>query len=221
MNSNLISEYNELKTKAIEVNTQIKQHYQTTVNLKKSYSDTVDEIKDVQKTAIILDSSVKVLKEILEKISEQYIEKIVNLVTYALNSIFYDKDYSVEIEVSDKRNSKTAELFLIERKENEVIRTSFNDSIGGGIVAVVGFVLQVYYIGYLNQSKIMFVDEGFSQISSRYIDSLIEFIRELSRSKGFIFVLVSHDERLIPFANKLYEVSEGKVKEIEKRERQL
>ena len=144
--------------------------------------------------------------------SQEHIERIVDLLSYALQTIFFDREYSVEVVMGDKRNSKTAEFYLVDKTDDEVIRSPFEDSIGGGILAIVGFVLQVYYLGYLKQANIMFCDESFSQVSAQYIDPLIQFINELADTKKFIFVLISHDNRLIPYAKRTYEVTAGNVK---------
>ena len=114
--------------------------------------------------------------------------------------------------MGDKRNAKTVEFFLVDRTGPKLIRSSFTDSIGGGILAICGFVLQVYYLGTLKQANIMYCDESFSQVSSQYIDSLIAFIDELAKARGFIFGLISHDTRLIPHAKRTYEVVSGEVK---------
>ena len=97
--------------------------------------------------------------------SSEHIERVVNLLTYALQTVFFDKEYSVELLMGDKRNAKTAEFYLVENRDKQVVRTEFEDGIGGGIQVVVGFVLQVFYIEYFGLSPIMFLDESFSQLS--------------------------------------------------------
>lgn len=210
----IVDRYEKLKVRAIQHKTQVNQHYKSAVGLKQQYKETSQKLEESTKSSIIQESSINVLKEVIDKMSREHIERIVDLLTYALKTIFFDKDYSVEVVINDKRNAKTAEFYLLEETETEKIRSPFDNGIGGGIQAIVGFVLQVFYLGYLNQATVLFCDESFSQVSSQYIDPLIQFINELARSKEFIFVLVSHDTRLIPYAKKTYEVESGKVKEV-------
>ena len=113
--------------------------------------------------------------------------------------------------MGDKRNAKTAEFYLVSEVNGETIKSSFNDSIGGGIMAVVGFLLQVYYLGYLNRAPILFCDESFSQVSERYIDTLVDFINELAKQKDFIIVLITHDVRLMGKSKTMYKVNQGKI----------
>ena len=75
-------------------------------------------------------------------------------------------------------------------------------------------ILQVFYLGYLNQAPVLFMDESLSQVSSEYVPNLMSFIKELARQKGFIFVLVSHDTRIINYADKKYQVDQGIVTEV-------
>lgn len=211
--------YEALKVKSIRLKTSVVQHYQTAKDNQMQYKEKKEQLEREKESLMIQGSSIDVLKEIVDKMSQQHIEKIVDLLTYALKTIFYDKDYSVEVLLGDKRNAKTAEFQLVERTEDKVIRSSFDEGIGGGIIAIVGCVLQVYYIGMLNLSPIIFIDEGFSQVSSQYIDPLLQFIEELASMKNFIMVLVTHDTRLMHRAVRTYEVDEGVVTRIERRDK--
>lgn len=210
----ILEDYNKLKVKSIRLRTQVKQHYDTAKDLKQQYDEMVFKLEAEVSSINVQETSIDMLKEIVDRLSQDHIERIVDLLSYALSVIFYDKDYTVEVEMGDKRNAKTAEFVLVERNEEGVTRSSFDDEIGGGIIAVVGIVLQVYYIGMLNLSPIIFVDEGFTQISSSYIDNFLKFIKELAEQKKFIVVLVSHDERLIAFADRTYRVDSGEVRRV-------
>lgn len=209
--------YEALKLKSIKLKTQVAQHLKTGKENKLQYEEKKKQLEVEKESSIIQSTAIDMLKEIVDKMSQQHIEKIVNLLTYGLSTIFYDKDYSVEVILGDKRNAKTAEFQLVEKTEDKVIRSSFDDGIGGGVVAVTGVILQVYYVGMLNLAPIIFVDEGFSQVSSEYITPLMKFIEELAETKKFIFVLVTHDERLMNGAVRTYKVETGVVTRVEKK----
>ena len=40
------------------------------------------------------------------------------------------------------------------------------------------------------------------------------FIKELAEAKNVILVLISHDSRYLPYADKMYNVNNGKVMEV-------
>lgn len=209
--------YDALKVKAIRTATAIDQHRRTALDLRQQFQDKKQEYEDNSESLVIQDSAIQTLKEIVDRMSSEHIERVVNLLTYALQTVFFDKEYSVELLMGDKRNAKTAEFFLVERRDNTVVRTEFEDGIGGGIQVVVGFVLQVFYIEYFGLSPIMFLDESFSQLSDVYIPYLKEFLNQLAEKMGFIFVLVSHDSRLIYGAKKTYLMEEGSASQIDEK----
>lgn len=213
---NLVCRYEDLRTKAIGLDSDLKS-LETSLKQFQSYRKQKEsEIVTLREEYKLQEKSIIVMKELIDKLSQQHIKKLVDLLSFALKTIFYDKNYSVELKVENKRDSKSAQFFLVERIGGEVLRYDFEDGIGGGILAIVGFVLQVFYLGYFKLAKIIFCDESFSQISDQYIDGLMSFIHKLSEKKGFIFVLISHDKRLIDRGDKVYEVEDGVVKELSK-----
>ena len=209
-NIDYISQYNDLHLRALKIKARYDSLNAQYNDLQNKLEEKRNEIVNLKKSLVIQNTSIDVLKEIIDKLSREHIDKLVDLLTYALQTIFYDKNYSVEVLLGDKRNVKTLDLQLVEKVSNRVIRSSF-DSIGGGILSIVGFVMQVYYIGVYNLSSILFIDEGFSQVSSRYIEPLMLFINELAKSKDFIFVLITHDDRLKSKASRTYVVDNGGV----------
>ena len=104
------------------------------------------------------------------------------------------------------------DIYLIDIQEDGTkVRTNIKDN-GFGIKTVIGFILQVYFILYHKLSPVMFVDEGFSAISSNYLPYLKSLFNNLRDKYGFIFVLVAHDIRFLDLADKMYEVKNGEVR---------
>ena len=212
----LASRYEDLRIKAIRVDSDLRS-LETSLRQFQSYKKQKrSEIVGLREEYKLQEKSIIIMKELIDKLSQQHVKKLVDILSFALKTIFYDKNYSVELKIENKRDSKSAQFFLVEKIGEEVLRYDFEDGIGGGILAVVGFVLQVFYLGYFKLAKIIFCDESFSQISNQYVDGLMNFIHKLSEKKGFIFVLISHDKRLIDRGDKVYEVEDGIVTELAK-----
>lgn len=203
--------YYELKNKSLMIKAKLDVLTQKQIELNQRHKDMKEDLETQIKSNSIQSLSIDTFKEMLDSMSQEHINRIQDLITNALQTIFYDCNYKVEILMGDKRNAKTAEFYLISEVNGDIIKSSFNDSIGGGIMAVVGFVLQVYYLGYLNRAPILFCDESFSQVSERYIDTLVDFIDELARQKDFIIVLITHDVRLMGKSKTMYKVNQGKI----------
>ena len=210
----VLERYDKLKTKAIQIRAQAQQSYKTCFDIKGQYDQITKKYQEDRDSLNIQNFAIDTLKEIMDKMSQEHVEKVVNLLTYALQSIFYDRNYMVEIVTSDKRGVKTADLMLVEQTEAKVVRSPFSDAIGGGILAVCGLVLQIYYSHVLNQSPVLFLDEQLSQVSSEYIPTLMAFVKELASSKELILVLISHDDRYMAYADRKYEVDSGNVREV-------
>ena len=55
------------------------------------------------------------------------------------------------------------------------------------------------------------LDEAYSNISKEYISNFFDFISKLCDKLNFTVILITHDERFIEYANKVYEISNGYV----------
>ena len=194
------SKFNNLNSSASSLNSRI---------IEKS-----GELKSVVESIVTQSEAILVVNELLDKIASSRIKEVSELVTVALRTIFFDKKYSCEIYIDESRSSKTAEVILVEETDHGVLRSSVNTAIGGGIQVIIGFVLQVYYLNLYKQSKVMVIDEAFTQVSESYVPYLKIFINKLAEQLGFIFILITHDVRMVYGCHKAYEVIDGTVKEV-------
>lgn len=208
----MIEEYNSLYNKAI----QLKSKYNTLqaqLDYKKQQKVEMTESmkKNIHKQ-VVYEKAVAYMKEIIDVLSRTHIDHLEKLLNSAVSTIFFDKNYRVEFEVSEYRNSNNLTIYLIETlADGSEIKTDIKDN-GFGIKTIIGFILQVYFILYHKLSPILFADEAFSALSSQYLPYLRSLLTSLKEEYGFIFVLVSHDPRIIDIADNTYEVKDGEVK---------
>lgn len=154
-----------------------------------------------------LDEVKPVIDRIIEEFSEDSIRQLESLLTMGVSRIFDNPDLSVQIVTSDKRNNKSAELFL---RDGEYTYPLKNSSVAGGILVVVGFLVQAFFVVNLPVAKVVFLDEAFTQISSQYVSNFMSFVKELSDQTGLIMVLVTHDNRFLDYGDRIYRVEKGK-----------
>ena len=189
----------------------------TTIQDQLTYKQTQKEdlIKKMDHTMhkqMVYEQAVEYMKEIIDMLSRSHIDHLEKLLNSAVETIFYDKNYKIEFEISEYRNSNCLDIYLIETmNDGEQIKTNIKDN-GFGIKTIIGFILQVYFILYNKLSPVLFVDEGFSAISSDYLPYLKSLFNNLRDKYGFIFVLVAHDIRFLDLADKTYEVRNGEVR---------
>ena len=190
--TDLYIQYNSIKTSLDAANRSLKELNEEHASLLKN-KDTLDRSKPF-------------IDDLIDKFSETSLKKLEGLLTLGVSRIFYDRNYKVQIQVTEKRSSKCAELYLIDSGHAFLMRDS---CVAGGILVVVGFLIQAFYVANLDLSKVLFLDEALSNISSQYLDNFFEFVKELSKQIGLTVVLITHDNRFLDYADRLYKVNNG------------
>lgn len=164
------------------------------------------QIQDYLTNKDLLEVSKPYIDDVIDKFSETALKRLEDLLSLGLARIFQDRDYRVEVRVSEKRSSKCAELYLIDNGHPFLMRDS---CVAGGILVVVGFLIQVFYVANLDLAKILFLDEALSNISTQYLPNFFSFVKELSRQIGLTVVLITHDTRFLEHADRIYKVANG------------
>lgn len=205
----MIENYNNLFNKAIEIKSKyntIQNNYESKLKQKELF---LNQMKDLLNKQNIYEKSISYMKEIIDILSRSHIEHLEELLNSAIHTIFFDKNYSINLEVTEFRNTNSLTIYLSEIKEdNSIVKTDIKDN-GFGIKTIVGFVLQIYFILYHKLSPVLFIDEGFSALSDQYIPYLKNLLDSLTKEYGFIFILIAHDIRFIEIADRTYEVKNG------------
>ena len=172
---------------------------------------TGDELKELIKKEKNYEYAVDLMKKIIEGMSKSQISHLENLINSALETIFFDRQYSVELVITELRNTNNLQIILNEvLDDGSVIKTKLDDN-GFGVKSVIGFILQVYFILYHHEYPILFLDEAFTQLSKQYLPYLKSLISDLADKYGFIFVLITHDTDIMSLSDRTYLVNQGKV----------
>lgn len=207
----MLENYSQYFSKAIQIksNTELllKQYEQAKLDREKLSDDLRNTIKR-EKT---YEEAVDLMKKIVESMSTSQIEHLQKLINSALETIFFDRQYSVDLVVTELRNTNNLQILLSETNEDgTVIKTKLVDN-GYGVKSIIGFILQVYFIIYHKEYPVLFLDEAFGTLSSQYVPYLKVLMDELAKKYGFIFILITHDTRFMDVADKTYLVDKGKV----------
>jgi DNA repair exonuclease SbcCD ATPase subunit len=133
-------------------------------------------------------------------------ETIEQLVTRGLNAIF-DDDLSFHV-VQTQRGKSPEVKFLVKSSmaNGRTVETPVMDSRGGGLAAVVGFLLRlvVLLLSKDNKDSVLILDESFSHVSAEYERPLAEFIKELIDKTKVQIIMVTHSDAFSEFADKRY-----------------
>jgi len=146
-------------------------------------------------------------------VNELYEESIASLrdtLNVALKYIMFDKNYSAKLVLDDERGTKSLSLVLVD--EDNDFEVDLKDGVGQGVRTIISFVLKSYYL--LNQnSKILFLDEKYSALSSHYIPRFYEFMSKFCIEHDFIVVMISHIDSQIEQADRIYYINDGVITE--------
>lgn len=145
------------------------------------------------------------LASIGEERQAQAQQQIEELVTRGLNAIFDD---SLSFHVVQSHRGKTPEVKFVIKSfvKGKPIETSVMDARGGGLAAIVGFLLRLIILLLSKDVKepILILDESFSHVSAEYERPLAEFIKELIDKTRVTIILVTHSDAFSEFADKRY-----------------
>ena len=144
-------------------------------------------------------------------VNELYEESIVALkdtLNVALKYVMFDKNYSANLVLEDQRGSKSLSIYLVD--DDDGFEVDLKDGVGQGVRTIISFVLKSYYL--LNQnSKVLFLDEKYSALSSHYVPRFYEFMKKFCEEHDFIVVMISHIENQIEQSDKIYYLNDGVI----------
>lgn len=149
----------------------------------------------------------------VEKVYTDSLGSVEETINAALRFIFHDKQYGAKLDVGDNR-SKTVDLLLYDYGYDPPRIVDMKMGVGNGVRTVVSFILLVFYMVSMGRVPIIFADEAYSAISAEYVGKFFEFTSAMCKEKGAPLVLITHDMRFTPYADKRYTVNEGVVREI-------
>lgn len=178
-----------------------------------------EKLKQLEKDKKEKEEYLKFLKGAKEKyvvaVNELYEESIGALketLNTALKYVMFDKNYSANLTLEDKNNTKTLSISLVD--DDDGFEVDLKDGVGQGVRTIISFVLKTYYL--LNQnSKVLFLDEKYSALSSHYVPRFYEFVKKFCEENDFIIVMISHIGNQIEHADKVYYLNDGVISEEE------
>lgn len=131
--------------------------------------------------------------------------RIETLVTQGLQTIFGD-ELTFHVIAAIERNTPTISFEVRSRIGDQVVATDVMDARGGGLAAIVGFLLRLVVL-LLSKGKgetVLVQDETFSFVSAEYRPKLAAFLRQLADKTGVQVLLVTHSDEFAAEADVRY-----------------
>lgn len=203
-----------------------KDRYQRVVNLYNRKQGALDSIKrrievnekkcqDLKLQSELMIQCDNVFKMLLEVKKQEIKDRIENLVTKGLRTIFERDDYEFVIKMEIKRGVMSAKPMLISNFNNDKLESDIIDSHGGGLVDVTSFLLQVIVMLSLSRDveRLIIADEPFKHVSREYLSNIAEFMKYLNEISDVQLIIVTHKSELIEYADKAFDVRLNNKKE--------
>jgi broad specificity phosphatase PhoE len=147
------------------------------------------QVADLLHREEILEQAIAVLNSYADQQQVELHRKIEGLVTHGLRTIFTDQDMVFRLKDDKKGKLATTDFVVVSGD----LETSVLAARGGGVAAVVGFILRVVLLLLRPEARhVLVLDESFAQLSAEYEPALAEFIRELCDRTDMQVVLVTH-----------------------------
>lgn len=166
-----------------------------------------DDIEVLNERKRLIESAKEYYFKVVDMCYAYSIEEMENFVNYVLAYVFYDESYKIKLDITNKRN-KSITFYLID--ENKGLETPLRKGNGKGVKAVASFILYTYYLLRM-KSPYVFLDESFVNISASYVERFFAYVKKLCNDYKLCVILITHDMRFPEYADKIYQVTKGKV----------
>lgn len=165
----------------------------------------------VNELAIVRHTKAREILKLVGLQTQQELEYHISSITsLAMQSVFGEGSYNVLIEFIQRRNKTECDI-LFER-DGEKFHPL--DSSGGGAVDVAAFALRIASWSMQNPRtrNVIILDEPFRFLSTDNQEKASQMIKEVSNRLGIQFIIITHEEMLTLYADKVFTIKNKKGK---------
>lgn len=188
--------------------------------IKKEISEKESELKKIEKERDILKKSSEILKNAYEKVRKNTMEGIESLVNKALQKIFDDLIFKIELE--DERNKKVAKPLIKKITQDFEFEGDPLNTSGGTVSQIISLALRISILEKSLNPRFegpLILDEPLTFLDERSKRKIGDFIKSISEYLKRQIILITHDRILMEIGDKIFYVTqeegESKVQEIE------
>ena len=143
-------------------------------------------------------------QKVAQETQEHLKFKIEDIVNLALETCF-PGEYSFRLNFNISRGKTEAELVFLSQSSDRPI-DPMNAS-GGGVVDIACFALRIAsYVLEQGIDNVIVLDEPMKFVSKDLLDSAGEILKVLSTKLGLQIIMVTHENKFIDIADKVFEV---------------
>lgn len=158
--------------------------------------------QDVQKQQDSLNLVLAYFNKLIDKKRSEIKDRVVNLVSYGLQTVFKNPSMHLVVKERLQRNQK---FYTIAVSIDGVETESWMDA-SGGVRDMIVFMFRIVFLAISSNRRFLVLDEPFKGLSKDYRENLGEFIIYLSEQFNVQFLIVSHQTEIDAAADALYEI---------------
>lgn len=183
------------------------------IQIEQSITTLNQELRDANRDLRRHEQAREIIREVGIKTQQQLSFHISDITSLALEAVF-NEPYELKVEFVQRRNKTECDLYF-ERNGERIDPLTAS---GGGAVDVAAFALRIASWSMLRPRtrNVIILDEPLRFLSVDLQERASTMIKEISERLGIQFILVTHENTLASYADKVFEVSikKGKSKVI-------
>lgn len=149
--------------------------------------------------------AIEVLQAASETRRQELKDRVESLVTRGLRAVF-NADLEFFFHIAHNRDVMTVTPRLRSKFKGKDLETEIVEGHGGGIADVVSFLLKVIVLVLARPRMAPFLalDEPFRHVSGEYLKGCATLLKELNKTAGIQFLIVTHKPELLDSADNVY-----------------
>ncbi len=149
----------------------------------------------------------------LESFTTQYLESLSKLQTKVYSNLFENDTKSIRLIIGESRGKKVIQIVTDRKYQGKIYEEEFTSN-SGSEKALLGLVLQIYYILVTGIPRILFIDETFSALHPDVLDRTLKLLKTFVDELNFKFMIIDHRLQVVQkYADKIYVIDDGILKE--------
>ena len=163
-----------------------------------------DTVKQSKRNLIRHEKAREIIREVGMQTQQQLQFHISDITSLALEAVFPDP-YKLIVEFVQRRNKTECDLYF-ERDGEKVDPLTAS---GGGAVDVAAFALRIasWSMQQPRSRNVIILDEPLRFLSTDLQEQASIMIKEISEKLGIQFIIVTHEDTLASYADKVFRVS--------------
>lgn len=190
-----------------EANKLLQQKQGRKLELEDSIEQLLVKIKNERRYQRKLEKAHEILKQVGLETQQQLVYHISDVTSVALESVF-DEPYKLVLDFVDKRGKTECDILF--EKSGERVDPMLSS--GGGVIDIAAFALRIasWSMKVPSTRSIIVLDEPFKHLSKDLHDRASEMIKTLTDKLGIQFIIITHENALGVYADKMFEVKQQK-----------